>query len=183
MRRLIAITLSSTLILHAVPSMAAPALDDAVVGRAQQTAATTGAINGTAVTSSGQTLPNYMVRVRNLKTNAVVDTTTSNAAGAFSSAGLPPGTYVVEVVNEAGAIVGTSAPVTVVAGVTATVSVAATALTAGAAGAGAAGAAAAGGAAAGAGISTALVITAIAVAAGVAGVVVVAQGDDPSPVR
>ena len=158
MRRVIAIGLSSTLMLQAVPLMAAPVMSEAR-GGGVQTAVATGAINGTVQSSAGQTLPNYTVQVRNLKTGQLAGTTTSNAAGSFSFAGLSPADYVVEVVNEAGAIVGSSAAVTLAAGATVTVTVSAMA------------AAAIATAAAG-GISTALVVTTIAAGAGIAGVIV-----------
>ena len=156
MRELVAIALSLTLTLvQAVPLMAAPAMRAARAGGAQAT----GTINGTAHSSTGQTLPNFTVRVRNLKTGEVVGSTTSNTAGSFSFTGLSPADYVVEIVNEAGTIVGTSAAVTVAAGAAVTVTVSAMA------------AAAIAGAAAG-GISTALLVTTIAAGAGIAGVVV-----------
>jgi hypothetical protein len=180
MRRVIAFTLSSALVLQAVPLFAA----SMVGGAAAQEQVVTGVLNGTAQTSTGQTLSNYAVQARNLQTGQIAGTTTSNASGGFSFTGLSPANYVVEVVNQTGAIVGTSAAVPVVAGATATVAVSTTAAVA-AAGAAATGAAAAGAAAAAgggaiAGISTALVVTAVAVAAGVAGVVVIANDASPS---
>jgi len=164
MRRFVAIGLSSTLMLQAVPLMAAPVMSGARGG--VQTAVATGAINGTAQSSAGQTLPNYTVQVRNLKTGQLAGTTTSNAAGSFSFAGLSPADYVVEVVNEAGGIVGSSSAIVVAAGatVTVTVSAAAAAIAPEAAG----------------GISRALVVTTIAAAAGIAGVVVVARNNASS---
>jgi hypothetical protein len=161
MRRFVAIALSSTLMLQVAPLMAAPATR---AGGLQAPIAT-GAINGVARNPAGNTLPNYTVQLRNLQTGQLSGVTTSNAAGSFSFAGLSPANYVVEVVNQAGAVVGSSAAIPVAAGATVTVSVSATAAAA-IAGA-AAGGVAAGGAAGG--ISTAVVITTIAAAAGIAG--------------
>jgi hypothetical protein len=179
MPRLIAIILSSALILQAVPSSAA-----APAGR--QASAATGTLNGAAVTPTAQPLPNTTVRARLLSTNTVVDTTTSNARGAYAFPGLAPGTYVIEVLSQTGAIIGTSAATSVVAGGTATAAVTATAAAAAGAAAGGAAAAAAaaglGGAAGGIGLTAAVVVTAVAATAGVTTAVVAAR-DDPSPVR
>jgi hypothetical protein len=155
MHRFAAIALSSSIMLQVSPL-------------AGQAPAGTGAITGTAQNAAGQTMPNYTVQVRNLQTGQLAGSTTSNAAGSFSFAGLNPGNYIVEVVNELGAIVGSSAPIGVAAGATIAVTVSTTA----------AAIAAAGGA--GVGLSTALIVTTIAAAAGVAGVVVAAR-DDASP--
>jgi carboxypeptidase family protein len=166
MRRIVAIVLSSAVMLQVAPLMAASPMHAA---RAGQAPVATGAINGTAQSAGGQMLPNYTVQVRNLQNGELAGTTTSNAAGSFSFTGLTPGNYVIEVVNQAGTIVGSSSAVSVAAG--ATVGVAVSAATA----------AAAVGAAAG-GISTALLVTTVAVAAGIAGVVVVAR-NNASPSR
>jgi Carboxypeptidase regulatory-like domain len=133
-------------------------------------------LSGTATSSSGQTVANATVRLRNLATGQLAGTTTSNAAGAFGFTGLQAGNYVVEVVNAAGQIIGTSASIGVAAGATITgVTVTASAAMIG-------GAAGAAGVPAG-GISTAVVITSVAVAAGVAGAVAVATSGTASPSR
>src|SRR5580765_1875925 len=62
MRRFVAIALSSTLLLQAAPLIAGPAVRGARVGGAQAPVAT-GAINGTAQSSAGQTLSNYTVHL------------------------------------------------------------------------------------------------------------------------
>jgi hypothetical protein len=177
MRRFVAIVLSSTLMLQVAPLMAAPTMRATRAGGLQAPIAT-GAINGVAQNPAGRTLPNYTVQLRNLQTGQLAGVTTSNVAGSFSFAGLSPANYVVEVVNQAGVIVGTSAAIPVAAGATVSVTVSATAAAAIAGEAG--GAAAAGGAARG--ISTAVVITTIAAAAGIAGVVAVAR-HNASPSR
>jgi hypothetical protein len=142
MRRFVAIALSSTLMLQVAPLMAAPAMRATRAG-GRQAPAEPGAINGIAQNSAGHTLPNYTVQLRNLQTGQLSGVTTSNAAGSFSFAGLSPANYVVEVVNQAGAIVGSSAAIPVAAGTTVSVTVSATAAAA-IAGAAAGGAAAAG---------------------------------------
>lgn len=175
MRRAATLVLALSFAINTAPVVAAPA----PAARAQ--AQGTGAIQGTAQSSAGQTLPNFTVQLRNVQTGQLAGSTTSNAAGSFSFTGLNPANYVIEVVNQAGAIVGTSSAVTVTAGATVTVTVTASAVGA-AAGAGAA-AAAAGGAGAAAGISTALIVTVIAAGAGVAAIVVAATQDEASPSR
>ena len=135
-------------------------------------------LSGTATSSTGQTLANVTVQLRNVVTGQLAGSTTASATGTFSFAGLQAGQYAVEVVNAAGTIVGTSAAITVTAGAVVTgVTVTASAAIAGGAAAGA-GAAAAGAAAAG--ISTAVIVTTVAAAAGVAAVVAVAVNASPS---
>jgi hypothetical protein len=125
---------------------------------------------GTATSSTGETLVNATVQLRDLATGTVSDTTTSSSTGAFSFVAINPGNYIVEVLNAAGQVVGTSAPISVAAGATLTgVAVSATAATVTAA-------------ASGSGISTIVAVTAAAAAAGVVGIVAVGQGD-ASPSR
>jgi hypothetical protein len=115
------------------------------------------------------------VQIRNVQTGQLVATGTTDGSGQFTFAGLAPGSYVVEIVNASGAIVGTTAPIAVAAGTTATVAV-----TASAAGA----LAASGGAGFGIfGLSTAASAAVIGgVAVGItAGVI--ATRDDASPSR
>jgi hypothetical protein len=171
MRRLIALAVALS-----VSSLYAPLITAA--GAAQGGAS----IAGTATSSTGQTVANVTVQLRNLATGQLAGTTTSSATGGFSFAGLPAGNFSVEVVNAAGQIIGSSASIAVTAGATITgVTVTASAALGAAAGAGAAaaGAAAAGGGAA-AGISTAVIITSVAAAAGVVGAVAIAANASPS---
>ena len=113
-------------------------------------------------------LANYTVQVRSVETGQLAGTTTSNPSGAFTFTGLNPSTYVIEVVNAAGEIIGTSAAIPVAAGATASLTVTAAAAAAIASGA--------------AGVSTALVVATVAAGAGVAGVVV-ATREEASPSR
>jgi len=172
MRRLMASALAFAVTFAATPLFAA---------RAPRAGQQLASINGTASSSTGQTLANVTVQLRDLVTGSLAGTTTSTATGTFAFAGLQAGTYAVEVVNALGQIIGTSASIAVSAGATITgVAVSATAAAIGAVG-GAAGAAAAGAGAA-AGATTAVVITTVAAAAGVAGAVTVAQSE-ASPSR
>jgi hypothetical protein len=171
MRRIVAVALASSMFSAPLFAAGAP--------RAQAQPAS---LAGTASSSSGQTLANATVQLRNVTTGQLAGTTTSTASGSFSFGGLQAGTYTVEVVSATGQIVGTSAAISVGAGATVT-GVAVSATAAAVAGGAAAGAAAAGGAAAGGGISTAVIITTVAAAAGVAGAVAVAKSGDSSPSR
>jgi Carboxypeptidase regulatory-like domain len=173
MRQMIAAVTVATMVLATLPLSAAGAPRP---GQAQ-----TASLSGTASSSTGQTLVNTTVRLRNLATGQVSGTTTSSATGSFSFAGLQAGQYSVEVLNAAGQIVGTSSAISVTAGAVVTgVGVTASAAAAGGAAAGAAGAA---GAAVGTGIgTTAIVITSAAVAAGVLGAVAIAN-NNASPSR
>jgi hypothetical protein len=136
----------------------------AVAAQAQST----GTLSGTAQSSNGQSLANYTVQLRNVQTGALVGSTTSNAAGSFTFDGLNPANYVVEIVNSAGQVVGTSAVTAVAAGAAVTVSVTA---------------AAAASLTTSGGVSTAVIITTVAAVAGVAGIVVAANNGEASPSR
>lgn len=134
MRKLSSLTIVVAMVALGVPSAAfsAPASP-----RAQQDTSRLGTISGTAKDSHGAPMANTMVRVRDKSTGQVVKQGVSDAAGGFNIGGLPPGNYVVEVVNTAGQVVGLSSTVAVAAGATATVTVTATAVgTIAAAGAG-----------------------------------------------
>jgi hypothetical protein len=121
-------------------------------------------IAGAARSAAGKVTANTTVQLRDVATGQLAGTTTSNAAGAFSFTGLEAGNYVVEVVNAAGQIIGTSASIAVAAGAVVTgVGVSA-----------AAAAAAAGGAGAFFG-STLGIVTLAAAGAGVAGVTVASR--------
>src|SRR5882762_5341237 len=103
-----------------VIAMMVSALPVSAAGRPAGQAQATGAIQGTAIRSTGQTLPNFTVQLRNLQTGQLAGSTTSIAAGSFSLT-LNPANYVVEVVNQAGTVVGSSSAVAVTAGATVTV--------------------------------------------------------------
>ena len=171
MRRIVALAMVIAM------SSASTLLAAARAGRAGQTQ--TASVTGTATSSTGQVIPNVTVQLRNLATGQLAGTTTSNAGGAFSFAGLPAGSFSVEVVSASGQIIGTSAAISVAAGATIT----GVTVTASAALLGAAAGVAAGAAAGTAGISTAVVIATVAAAAGVAGAVAVASGGTASPSR
>ncbi len=127
-----------------------------------------GSVGGVAQDANNAIMSGVKVQLRNVDTGQLVSTTTSGTNGGFSFAGLNPGNYVVEIVNAAGQIVGTSASIGVAAGATITgITVAASAAGAAAA------AAAAGGFAAFFG-STAGILTGIAVVGGIAAGVVIA---------
>jgi hypothetical protein len=70
-------------------------------------------LRGTAYTSNLRPLPNANVQIRNLATGSRVDATVSDQAGNFSFSRLTPGTYLVELLNAKGYLVGLSAPVNV----------------------------------------------------------------------
>ena len=126
----------------------------------------TGTITGVAKASAGQPLGGHSVRVRSIRTGDVVRTATTSANGSFVVANLDAGSYVVEIVDTAGRIVGTSAITTVVEGKIASliVTAASTDLV--------------GGQAAG---TTLIVILAAAGAAAVIGIVIATTGDESSP--
>ena len=73
-------------------------------------------LSGAASDNAGQVLANTSVQLRNVSTGQLAGSTTTNAVGQFSFVGLTPGSYVVEVLNAAGQIVGTSGSVAVSGG-------------------------------------------------------------------
>jgi hypothetical protein len=76
-------------------------------------------IAGTVVTPDGQPLANALVRARNLLTGDVGGSASTAAGGQFSIA-VSPGSYVLEIVDAGGQIVGTSSFVSAAAGTTVT---------------------------------------------------------------
>lgn len=86
-----------------------------------------GTLSGVAQSADKAPLPNYRVHVRNANTGELAGSTTSNQAGQFTFASLQPGSYVVEIVDAAGKVVGLSPSLTIAAGATVTVTVGATA--------------------------------------------------------
>lgn len=95
-----------------------------------------GALGGVAQSADRAPLSNFRVQVRNANTGELAGSTTSNQAGQFSFTSLQPGSYVVEIVDANGKVVGLSASLPVAAGSTVTVTVGATAAGALAAGGG-----------------------------------------------
>ena len=127
-------------------------------------------VAGTATSSTGEVLVNATIQLRDLATGTVSGTTRSSSTGDFSFAAVAPGNYVVEILNAAGQVVGTSASISVAPGAGLTgvaVSVTAAGVRA---------------AASATGISTIFAVTTAAAAAGVVGIVAVGQGD-ASPSR
>jgi hypothetical protein len=163
MRKLVAVVL-----VFAMATLTWPA----TLGAAAQQ---TGGVNGTAFGADKNPLANTTVQLRNAQTGQLVGSSTSNATGGFSFAGIQPGNFIIEIVDAAGNILGT-ATATVTAGVVTTVSVTATALGAAALAAGAAGGAT------GLLTGTSLLIITAAAAGGIA-IVVLATRDEASPSR
>jgi hypothetical protein len=83
-------------------------------------------ISGVAVTPMGQPLANTLVRARNLLTAQIGGSTSTASTGHFSIVGLTTGSYVVEVVDRAGQVIGTSSFIAAAAGATGAITVTAT---------------------------------------------------------
>ena len=167
-RRLMLSSLIVALIVPSVPVFAAPI-------RAGQPPA--GSISGVARSATAQPLANHVVRVRNAETGQLSASGTTGAAGQFSFTGLNAGTYVVEVLDAGGQVIGTSAAIVLSQGamIAGGLVIQASALGA---------AAAAGSAGGGAFLTSTLgIVTIAAIAAGVVGAVVVVTKDDASPSR
>jgi hypothetical protein len=158
------------IVVAVIAALSLPASPLVGTGAGQSQLAT---IAGTATSSAGETLPNATVQLRDLGTGTISSTTTCSSTGTFNFIGLHPGTYVVELVNAAGQVGGTSASVPLAAGAAVTgVAV------------GLAAAAIGGTAATFASVSTIVAVTSAAAAAGVVGVVSRgARRSDASPSR
>ena len=81
-----------------------------------QARATTAAIKGSAISSVGQKLGNYTIRLRDIQTAQVLRSVTSDGAGEFSFTGLNPGNVLIEVLAPDGRILGTSTIIALAAG-------------------------------------------------------------------
>jgi hypothetical protein len=140
-----------------------------------------GTIAGTALNANKVVLTGVRVQLRDAATGQLVGTTRSGPNGAFSFTGLNPGSFVVEIVNASGQVIGVSTSISLAAGgVISGVTVAASA-------AGAlAGAAAAGGAGGLASFFTTtggILVLAGAGALATAGIIVAANAPTASPSR
>lgn len=161
------------LVIITLASFGLPIPAQAAAAQAQQTL---GQISGTAQSQGGQAAANVTIRVRNIDTNQIGGTTQSAADGSYSVGGLNAGNYVVEVVDTAGNVIGTTAPISLAAGQVIT----GVALTTTAAAAAAAAAAATAGGLASIFTTTGLLVLAGAAAAAVAGVTTTGTTASPS---
>jgi len=73
-------------------------------------------MSGAVKSSTGRMIASTTVRLRDLETGQIVAITTSDAAGQFSFLGLAAGSFTAEIVTAAGEIIGSSAPISVMAG-------------------------------------------------------------------
>jgi hypothetical protein len=67
-----------------------------------------GSIAGTARDAQGQPLASAKLQLRNIDTGQVVATTRAGADAAYQFAGIVPGNYVVEIVDDSGKVLGLS---------------------------------------------------------------------------
>lgn len=136
----------------------------------------TGTIAGEAKDAKGQLIPGARVRIRDAATGAVAAETVATSTGTFSVAGLTPATYVAEIVNATGEVIGVSSAVAVIAGATTTVTVTTTAV-------GAIAAAASGGGFSILGLGTAasLAVAAVTTTAAIIGLVAAENRPTASP--
>jgi Carboxypeptidase regulatory-like domain len=89
-----------------------PAVFAAGAGQAPANSSMSGAVKN----PTGRMIANATVQLRDLETGQLAATSTSDAAGQFSFLGLASGSFTVEIVNAAGEIIGSSAPIAVMAG-------------------------------------------------------------------
>lgn len=106
-------------------ALAAAAARQAVIGTSVlNTSQAT--LSGVAITPMGQPVSNSIVQARNLLTGLIGGSSTTASTGQFAILGLNPGSYVVEIVDVAGQIIGTSSFISATAGTAVGVTVTAT---------------------------------------------------------
>lgn len=116
-----------------VPELAAAQAAQAAAAAARQAVIGTSVLNasqatlsGVAITPMGQPVSNSIVQARNLLTGLIGGSSTTASTGQFAILGLNPGSYVVEIVDVAGQIIGTSSFISATAGTAVGVTVTAT---------------------------------------------------------
>jgi hypothetical protein len=67
-------------------------------------------IEGNAVSSTNGSLPNTLVRLRDVRSGRIFDTTITDKTGAFAFRGVDPGSYIVEMMSPANDVVLASSP-------------------------------------------------------------------------
>jgi len=115
MRRLLAVTLAVSLL--------SPGLTSALLAAGQAQVAT---VTGRALGANQQGLANTMVRLRSVTTGQLLRVTTSAQGGAYSFPAVAPDTYIIELVDRNGRMLGTTEPFQVEANTAATMSVVST---------------------------------------------------------
>lgn len=115
MRRLLAVTLAVSLV--------SPGLTSVLLAAGQAQVAT---VTGRALGANQQALANTMVRLRSVTTGQLLRVTTSAHGGAYSFPAVAPDTYIIELVDRTGRMLGTTEPFQVEANTAATMSVVST---------------------------------------------------------
>jgi len=172
MYRLFALVLTAVIALPAQTLLAAGTGSSTVAGA-------TGRISGQAFDLAGRQLARATIRLRNLGTGLTFGGAASGGTGDFSFSGLRAGTYVVEVGNAAGQVIGTSRVIPLIPGQMIATGIGVTAVAK--AESAAMGQAGAGSAAGSFFTSTLGIVIVAAVAAGVAVGVYEATKDEASP--
>jgi hypothetical protein len=98
MRRFLSFALITVVTAAGVPPAALAAEHDSI------------GVAGTVYSSGLQPLSSIAVQIRNFKTGTLVSATRSDASGQYSFPGVQPGTYLVEVVDASGKVLGMTAP-------------------------------------------------------------------------
>jgi hypothetical protein len=115
--------LATTMVSAQAP--AAAARPQTVVG-ASVMPPTQSVISGAVASPMGEPLSNTLVQARNLLTGEIAGSVRTSGGGEYTIASLPPGSYILEIVDDAGTIIGTSSYISAAAGATAVASIIAT---------------------------------------------------------
>lgn len=108
MKRILAFTLALAMV-----SLGLPSVSYAAGRQAQQVG---GQVLGTARSEAGSLISNAAVRLRNTASGEVISTSRTAANGDFSFSNVPAGSYVVELLDNSGAVIATSSSVSLAAG-------------------------------------------------------------------
>lgn len=129
MRAIVVTLVASVLAVQAAPASAlagkdrpAPRHASAAARTPQKEAAT---LRGETTTATGARLPNHKVRLREASTGKVAAETVSNGSAAFAFTEVAPAQYLLEIVNAAGQVIGVSSVISVGAGSSVFVTIAA----------------------------------------------------------
>ena len=106
MRRILALALALAIVSLGVPTASSAAGQEVLAKSAN------GRVSGVVKDSGGQPVGNRGVRLRDAVTGQARSTSRTSNAGAFAFDKVPAGTYVVEVINDRGAVAAVSGPLT-----------------------------------------------------------------------
>jgi hypothetical protein len=120
MRKFVAVVVVMMIVATAVPI--------AAFGATKAAKQQSGTLTGVARGADKSPLRGYTIRLRQIEDGAIAASMRTNQAGEFGFTGIPPGRYIVEIVDSTETVVGMSTTLSIAAGVSVNVDVSASAL-------------------------------------------------------